>query len=294
MSLVSMTGFGRGTAVAGGVRAEVELSSVNRKQLDVRVNLPRGLISLDSLVYARIHEAVSRGNVTGNVKLALTGGAAAQALTVDANLAAESLRKLRRVAKRLRLRDDLSLRSLLQIPDVVRRATPEEDTERAWQVVAKALTQALRGLGAMRRAEGQALERHLQAEFRHLAKHLQAIRRRAPALPAHYRQILLKRIAEAGVPMSTDDPQLQKEVAFMADRCDISEEIVRLDSHFDQAAKFMQSAKPVGRAMDFLCQEMFREINTLGSKANDHVISRHVVQFKATLECVREQVQNVE
>ena len=294
MALISMTGFGRGAAAARGIKAEVELSSVNRKQLDVRVWLPRGLVSLDSLVYNVIHESVARGNVTGSVKLAMIDSAVAHSATVDEAMARESLRKLRRAAARLGLRDDLTARSLLQLPEVVKRVTPEDDTGKALPLVEKALKQALRSMNDMRRVEGRALERELRRQLRDLKKHLNRIRRRSPELPARYRKTLTARIKDAGVPVNLNDPQLLREVALMADRCDISEEIVRLDSHFEQAQRFMDSERPSGRALDFLCQEMFREINTIGSKANDHLISRHVVQFKAGLECVREQVQNVE
>lgn len=294
MALQSMTGFGRGQAVWQGVSVEVELGSVNRKQFDIRVSLPKGMATLEPQVNERVHRAISRGAITGSVNILLSSQSRRAGVHVDEAMAEAFVGALRRTAARLKLPDDLTASSLLGLPEVVRFQALPESAERLWPVMEKALDRALAGLLAMRKREGRALERDLRRRFVALKKHVQAIRRGAPDVPARYRAVLLKRLQQSGLPFDSSDPQVLKELAVFADRCDISEELVRLDSHFEQAGRLLASREPSGRALDFLCQEMFREINTIGSKANDMDISRCVIAFKAGLEVVREQVQNVE
>jgi uncharacterized protein (TIGR00255 family) len=289
-----MTGFGRGQAVWQGVSVEVELGSVNRKQFDIRISLPKGMATLEPHVNERVHRVISRGSVTGTVNILLSSRSRRAGVQVDADTAEAFVGALRRAAARLKLPDDLKASALLGLPEVVRFQALPESADRLWPVVEKALDRAIASLVAMRRREGRALERDLRRRFAALKKDVRVILRGAPDVPKRYRAVLLKRLQQSGVPMDSGDPQLLKELALFADRCDISEELVRLDSHFDQADRLLASREPAGRAMDFLCQEMFREINTIGSKANDMGISRCVIAFKAGLEAVREQVQNVE
>ena len=157
------------------------------------------------------------------------------------------------------------------------------------------MDEALAELVTMRDREGANLEADMRSRLAGLQEPVAAIAKFAPEVVANYRTAMLKRLLEAELTnIALDDPSLLREVAIFADRCDISEELTRLESHFKQADEILGSDKPCGRAMDFLCQEMFREINTIGSKANDAEIAKHVIQFKAELETVREQVQNVE
>jgi uncharacterized protein (TIGR00255 family) len=168
------------------------------------------------------------------------------------------------------------------------------DTEALWPLMAKALTQALDALAAMRAAEGAVLAADLRARLVRLADVLPALRERAPGITADYRVALLKRLEGVSLRLPADDPSLLREIALFADRCDISEEITRLASHFAQAHDLLASPEPCGRALDFLCQELFREINTIGAKANDATLAKLVIAFKADLEAFREQVHNVE
>lgn len=294
MSLTSMTGFGRGEASASGVKVEVELSSVNRKQFDARISLPRQYTVLESRIYELIHKSINRGHVHGAVKVSAVEQGRARRVIVDEEAAAAYVKSLRSASKKLGLQDDLSSRSLLSLPDVVRFAGIPEDPSKVWPMVRKALTAALRELHRMEKDEGAALEKDLVARLSNLRKLHARIERHAPAVLRRYRKALRERLKQAGVPVDGMTESLVQEIAVFADRSDISEEITRLGSHFDQADELVKSRQPVGRALDFLCQEMLREINTIGSKANDAKIAAAVVHFKTGLESVREQVQNIQ
>ena len=294
MALKSMTGYGRGSASVRGIKADVELNSVNRKQFDARLSLPRGAAALESRILEAIHQQVSRGQVTGEVVIHFTSAARARGVVVDADLAGAYLRALRRAAVRLRLRDDLNASQMLALPEVVRYHHPQEDASVVWPAVAAALRIALGALLRMRTVEGAALARDMTSRFSRLACAVRRIRRHAPGVTARYRAALLQRLAGAGLRVGDGDQQLLKELALFAERSDIAEELTRLESHLTQARKALGQVAPVGRTLDFIVQEMFREITTIGSKANAIAISREAIAFKAELERIREQVQNVE
>ena len=295
MSLMSMTGRGTGSAAGRLARAEAELSSVNRKQLDVGVGLPRFLASFEARVQAQIQAALSRGRVTGEIRVTWAEAAQRAGVRVDEALARAQVGALRAAAKKLGLPDDLKASALLALPGVVVAEHGAKDIEALWPVVAQALGAALEQLQAMRRKEGAALGRDLRARLKTLARLAGEIGARAPAVAETYRANLQKRIA-AALPGSelAGDERLLKEVALFADRTDITEEQVRLESHLRQAADLLKAGGVAGRTLDFLVQELGREINTIGSKANDGEITRRVIAFKTELERIREQVQNIE
>jgi len=296
MAMVSMTGFGRGEAGAGGVKVVVELSTVNRKQFDCNFSMPRELASLDSKLQALVHTRVSRGYVKGLVAVTAAGAAEADgAGGLDIERAAKQVAALRAAAAKLGLADDLTASALLRLPDVLRPNVLPDDPLELWPLIERAALAALESLQLMRRREGLALEQDFRARFAALESLGREIAALAPAVPASYKAVLEKRLAELLGPGCVVDPALvAREVAVFADRCDVSEELTRLASHFGQVAKVLDEGGACGRTLDFLCQELFREINTTGSKANQAEISRRVIDFKAGLEAVREQVQNVE
>ncbi len=294
MALHSMTGYGRGDAVSQGMSVQVELSSVNRKQLEVRLNLPRSLASLESRMVERIQASLSRGQVTGGVVVRISEGLRQKSLRVDRPLAMAYVNELRRTARALKLPDDLSASLLIELPEVVSYSGADQDAEHVWPVLQKALRGAVRQLVAMRECEGAALATDLQRRLRKLGEYLNQIRHEAPEVTRRYRLALQARLKRSGAPVNTDDPALLKELAIFADKSDISEEITRLESHFKQAYGLLKSVEPAGRTLDFLAQEMFREINTIGSKANEVRITNQVIRFKTELERIREQVQNIE
>jgi uncharacterized protein (TIGR00255 family) len=290
-----MTGFGRGEACEGAVKAVVELSAVNRKQFDCNFSMPRELASLDSKLQALIHTRVSRGYVKGLVTVTATAEGGGGAATLDVATVAAQIGALRAAAGKLGLADDLTASALLRLPDILRPRILPDDPLEVWPLVERAAQAALENLETMRRREGKALEQDLRARFTALEALGQDVAKLAPEVPAAYRAVLEKRLAELLGPGNVVDPALvAREVAVFADRCDVSEELTRLASHFVQVTKVLDAGGACGRTLDFLCQELFREINTTGSKANNAEISRLVIEFKAGLEAAREQVQNIE
>jgi len=289
-----MTGFGRGEASANGVKIVVELSTVNRKQFDCNFSMPRELGSLESKLHALIHAQVTRGYVKGLLSVAVSGADAASGV-IDVQQVEAQVTALRAAAAKLGLADDLTASVLLRLPDVLRPKVLPDDPMEAWPLIEHATQEALKSLADMRRREGGALEKDLRRRFAALETVSAQIGQLAPAVPKAYKVILEKRLAELMGPEGAVDPAaVAREVAVFADRCDVSEELTRLASHFVQVGKALEAREACGRTLDFLCQEMFREINTTGSKANDAEISRLVIEFKAGLEAAREQVQNVE
>jgi uncharacterized protein (TIGR00255 family) len=293
MALKSMTGFGEGTASAGGVRVTVELSSVNRKQLDVNIALPRNLMTLDACVQGLVRESFSRGRVSGVVRIEATG-ISSGLVKVDEKLALEYVAGIRKVAKKLKLADDLGAESIARLPGIVSVEQENLDAGLVGSVLEEALAKALRGLTRMRTAEGRILAHDLRDRLATLEQMSKTLRALSGSVVVDYREKLFHRLEEAGLQDLAADERIVKEIALFADRCDISEELTRLKSHIAQARKLLRSSEPVGRTLDFLCQELFREINTIGSKANEVEITRVAVNFKTELERIREQVQNVE
>ena len=296
MAIISMTGFGRGEISENGMKVVVELSTVNRKQFDCNISMPRELGCLEAKLHTLIHAEVSRGYVKGNVTLkAVQGGDGMRLLNME--LLKAQVAELREAARQLNVIDDLSTSALLQLPDAMSNAVLFEHPEVIWQLIEQATKQALKQLGQMRAREGAALEADLRKRFLELKVLSEAIVPRAAAVPKQYQATLEKRLADLlsdGSKGIVDSALLAREVAIFADRCDVSEELTRLASHFAQVVKVLEDDQASGRTLDFLCQEMFREINTTGSKANDAEMTRLVIMFKAGLEAAREQVQNVE
>lgn len=294
MALKSMTGFGRGEANGNGVKVTVELSTVNRKQFDCNFSMPRELACLDAKLHPLVHSRISRGYVKGLITVAAVVGAdAAGSLPLAA--VSRQIEALRSLARELGLADDLTASALLRLPDAVRPSLLPEDPLEFWPILEVATTAALENLESMRLREGDALEQDLRGRFKELEAGGRLIAALAPGVPAAYKATLGKRLAELlGNGAAVEPALLAREVAVFADRCDVSEELTRLASHFDQVEKVLAQGGACGRTLDFLCQELFREINTTGSKANNAEISRLVIDFKAGLEAAREQVQNIE
>lgn len=293
MALKSMTGFGEGAASASGIRVSAELSSVNRKQLDINISLPRNLVTLDAQVQRKVRAEFSRGRVSGIVRVEAADGSIGS-VVLNADLAAQYVVHLRSTAQKLNLPDDLGADCLTRLSGVTSIEQHELNADHVSTVLEEALDKALKGLSKMRANEGRALEKDLRERISLLDQLVKEIRKQASTVVAAYREKLFQRLEEAGLKDLASDERIVKEVAIFADRCDISEELTRLKSHLAQTRKLLRSSEPVGRTLDFLCQELFREINTVGSKANEVEITRQVVAFKTELERIREQVQNIE
>lgn len=290
----SMTGYGRGESSQAGFKITIELSSVNRKQIEIAVNLPRDIEVLEAQIRDEINRRVARGRVTVRVSVHAAEAAAGKS-RINFTLAKAYAKELRTLAKSLRLSDDVTLDMLSRAPGVLQTDEQIPEAEALWPGTSKALKTALDTLIKMREREGAWLGKDLKARIATMRAGVARVQKLAPQVAERYRAQLLARIKSAGLesPVLEED-RLLKEVFYFADRADISEELTRLQSHFQQFEDCVKSGEPVGRTLDFLSQEINREINTIGSKANDSLISREVVVLKAELEKFREQVQNVE
>lgn len=289
-----MTGYGRGECAQDGIKVTVELSSVNRKQGEISVNLPRELDVLEAQIRDEVNRCISRGRLAARVLLHTGEGRRAAKMLLNASLAKAYARELSRLAKRLKLSGPVTLDHLVRAPGVFQADEEPVDAEEFWPAVKQALRQALAMLVKMREREGAHLAKDLRARMANMRKSVGRIQKRAPLVAVRYRDQLMERIKHAGLTAPADDERLLKEVIYFADRSDIAEELTRLQSHFQQFDDCVKSREPVGRTLDFLAQEMNREVNTVGSKANDALISREIVMLKAELERFREQVQNIE
>jgi len=289
----SMTGYGRGQSVHNGSKFSVELNSVNRKQSDVVVTLPRELTELEPRVRDLINAAVSRGRL--NVVIAChQSTSSTQNLALDANLARIYYRAMLDLQKELKAAGEINIETVLRAPGVLRLPEEQLSIDEAWPHVEASLKEALADLVKMREREGKHLAKDLIHRLKVVRGCVRSIRQLQPGVLKRHRQSLHERIERAGIALSFDDERLVKEVIFFADKSDISEEMTRLESHFAQFAHHLRKNEPVGRTLEFMCQEIGREFNTLGAKANDVEISQLVVTCKAEMEKIREQIQNIE
>jgi uncharacterized protein (TIGR00255 family) len=290
-----MTGYGRGEHIQEGYKITTELSSVNRRQAEISVYLPRELEPLEARVRSEINRRVARGRVTARISLQVTESALISHAHVNIALAKAYARELKKLATELKISSELSLDTLVRAPGVFQVDSALADADHFWPGIAASLKDALDALIRMRTREGAHLAKDLKARISAMRKAVAKVRTEAPEMVARYRVQLRERIKAAGLPLPAEEEErLQKEIIYFADRSDISEEVTRLQSHFKQFDDCSRSDEPVGRTLDFLAQEMNREVNTIGSKASDTVIGREVVLLKTELEKFREQVQNVE
>ena len=290
-----MTGYGWGECSRNGFKVTVELSSVNRKQSEISMNLPRELEVLEAQMRDEINQRVARGRVTARVSLHAIEGKEAARAHINKALARAYARELERLAKDLKLSGSVSLDLIMRAPGVLQSSEEMADAEHFWPAVEKALRQALAMLVSVRQREGAALRKDLCQRITAMRRAVARVQKEAPEVQKRYRDQLIERVKGAGLAEpEIDEDRLLKEVVYFADRSDISEELTRLASHFQQFDDCLKKNEPVGRMLDFLAQEMNREINTIGSKANDSAISREVVVLKTELEKFREQAQNVE
>lgn len=290
-----MTGYGRGECARDGFKVTVELSSVNRKQSEISVVLPRELEVLEAQIRDVVNRSISRGRLTARVSMHAAEGRVACHVRLNTSLAKAYVRELRHLAKDLNLTGPITLDLVARVPGILQTDEELAEAEDFWPAVEKALHKALAALLRMREREGAHLARDLAARIGIMRKSAAHVLKHSPTVQQRYREQLIQRIKNADVEApGADDERLMKEIIYFADRSDISEELTRLQSHFQQFDDCLSSGEPVGRTLDFLAQEMNREINTIGSKANDSLISRAVVTLKTELEKFREQAQNVE
>lgn len=291
MASISMTGFGHGEAESDGIRIEVELASVNRKQFDFSFSAPKELAPLEAVCRELVNARVSRGRVNARFSIALTQNGVGG---WDVAAVRDRVDQLRHLAKVVGIADDVTLRDILALPDFESLSVHQLDASVCRPILEAALIMALNQLCEMRATEGAALAVDLESRIERLRANHEKIGTAASEVPKRYQAQLHKRIADLGVSMSVDEPALAREVAFCAERCDVSEELTRMNAHFNHFIALLSADTASGRQLDFLCQEMNREVNTIGSKAGDASISAVVIEMKSLIETIREQVQNLE
>lgn len=289
----SMTGYGRRLISRDGREMTVEIKTVNHRFLDVSLRMPRALSFAEEAVRKRLGQSLRRGHVDMNVSY-LNLRADARVVRVDEGLVAQYVNAIQSIGKVLNGTGEIDPASFIASqPDVLTVMVAEEDQDAVLALLMDTMAAALSDVEAMREREGEALQKDLALHLDEVKKIRDEIAALAPQVPLNYQEKLKARLAELGV-KDLDEQRLYQEVALMADRCAIDEELSRLLSHFDQVTEALQGKGEVGRRLDFLVQELNREVNTIGSKASDAQITKLVVAAKSEIEKIREQVQNVE
>ena len=291
--MYSMTGYGRGAVSMDGRELTIELKSVNNRFLDIGMKLPRQLSFLEDGFRKLLSDGLSRGHVDVYVNYRNLRSDA-KTVRVDEALLKAYLDSARESGEALGLADDLTLSRALSLPDVTTILPADEDQEALIDLGSRCMQQAIDALKVMRHKEGERLKLDLSARMDTMTGYAAAIEERAPAVVEEYRTKLTARIEELLGETEVDRTRLATEVAIFADRAAIDEEIVRLNTHLVHFRELLNASEPVGRKMDFLVQEMNRECNTIGSKANDGELTSIVLLCKAEIEKLREQIQNIE
>jgi len=291
----SMTGFGHGRATGDGTTAAVEIRSTNKRHLNVYVHLPDPMAEEEAEVRSRMQDAFERGQFDVDVSVE-HGDTEDLPVAVDADAAMRYKQRLEQLSAAAQIKEPVRLDHLLQFDDIF-AAEEERETakiKRAWPVVLKALDAAIDDLQAMRAEEGKALRDDLEARTRAIDDHLNAIEERAPKRVDERQDRLRERLAELIDDDRLDPDRIETEIAMLADKLDVTEECVRLHSHLNMFREALDSDDPSGRKLKFITQEIHREANTIGAKADDEEISRHAVDMKEEIEKIKEQIRNVE
>ena len=289
----SMTGYGKFTASAGGKELTVEIKSVNNRYLEINLRLPKILSSQEDVARKILKSKIGRGTVDAYFNYT-DASCANKRVVVDENLVAGYVDAARLLSEKFGIPNDFSVSDAMKIPEALKVESEEEDDEQLACLVTEAVTGACDALVDMRLKEGEGIKTNLTQLLDIIADQLEKVRGRADGVVADYKVRIAERIAEMLADVETDETKLLNEVAFFADKADIYEEISRLGSHISQFRGELEREGQTGRKLDFLSQEMNREINTMGSKANDYDITTCVLKMKNELEKIKEQIRNVE
>ena len=292
----SMTGYGRAEAVLGGRKYVVEIKSLNHRYLEMSLRIPANLLPLEMEIKKKINEQLIRGKIDITIRRETYSGIeGSRLLEVNLPLVKNYYDLLIQLKDLFNLKEDITLDMMAGLKDVfIPLETLEDEITVLWEGLAGVLSNAIAALIDMRQKEGEVLGQDLKARLYLINEHLDEIDARAPQIVLEYQKRLVARIRELMDGMVIDESRLSQEVAIMAEKSDITEEIVRFRSHIKQFLEMLKSPEAIGRKVDFLIQEMNREVNTIGSKSNDAEISCHVIEIKSELAKLREQVQNLE
>jgi len=291
----SMTGYGRAEAAKNGLRLEVEIRSVNNRFLDLAMRLPRAIMPLEGKIKELLQQEISRGRV--NVTISLDeGNDGTEEIEFDPAVAEATIAFLKKMKSRFRLAGEIEVGTLAAFPDIVKRRKKEWSEEEVWPLAQGLLKKAIKEFNKMRVTEGKALADDLRKRIVLLNKELEKIEKRSPRRAAEAKEALRRRVNEllSGESMQITEERLASEIALFVDRMDCTEEVVRFRSHNLQFLECLDEGEAVGKRLGFLIQEMHREANTIGSKANDAEIARASIFLKEEVEKVREQIQNIE
>jgi len=292
----SMTGYGRGETIQDDRRVTVEIKSINNRFCDIQVRQSRVLQPLETRTRELVSRRLSRGKIDVSINFEDNSESAYQ-VHCDLGLAKAYAHALRQISETISSSESVSASQIARFNDVLRVESAQIDPESVWQLLEATLEQAIDNLMAMRHREGSKLVSDINAKAARLLDLMEKVAVRAPLVPAEYRQRLAERVESLLNDQSRkfyDEQRLAAEVLLFADKCAIDEELVRLDSHLNQLATILLEDGAIGKKLDFLLQEINREINTIGSKANDLELVQQVVEMKSELEKIREQIQNIE
>ncbi len=290
----SMTGFGRGEYSNDRYHFKIEIKAVNHRYNDISVKMPRHISYVEEKIKRIVKNKISRGKIDIYINLEYVDESPIS-IKIDMNLAKSYKESLERLNKELDLDGDIRINNILAMSDIIKTERKELGEEEIWECLNKALDTALTEIVHMKKSEGRELEEDIISNLSKIENILVKIENRSPFVVLEYKEKLKIRISElVEGNMEVDNDKLSYEVAYFADKSNINEEIIRLNSHINQFKSFLKENDAVGRKLDFLTQEMNREINTIGSKANDKDISIWVVEIKGEIEKIREQVQNIE
>jgi len=289
----SMTGYGIGQKVISLGRVTAEARSSNHRYLDISLRLPKKLSPFETRIKEMVKVHFSRGRFDISIEMD-SGGKDRFKLEPNIEAAQMYVDALESLKSTLDITGEVTLDLVSRARDVITAKEVEGDVGPLWEEISEVLLSCLEALEAMREREGRNLVLDLKRRLKRIARNTKEVRGRSPSVVEVYRKRLSERLAEMTEGMEIDRSRLHQEVAYFADRSDITEEVVRIDSHLRQFGQMLESDEPVGRKMDFLLQEIHREVNTISAKANDVVISQKVVEIKAELERMREQIQNIE
>jgi uncharacterized protein (TIGR00255 family) len=290
--VVSMTGFGRSKAESERFSVTVEVKTVNHRFCEFHIRMPRQLLKTEEKIKKKLGEHIKRGRV--EVFVTLEGeGVVSRSVHIDWQALDEFVHHISEIKNRYGITGEVELRDLLNREEIIHIEEKETGNEELERLVLAAIEEAGSQLVQMRKLEGEALEIDVSHHIGLLKENIASVKKFAPDVVEQYRGRLNKKMNEflAG---QADEDRILTEVAFFADKADISEEVTRLESHVSQFLEIMKANEPLGRKLDFLLQEMNREVNTIGSKANDSRIAKEVVEMKSLLEKIKEQVQNIE
>lgn len=291
--LKSMTGYGRQETVIEGKKILVEIKSVNHRFSDYNIKVPRHLGFLEDKVRKYASENVTRGKI--DIYVAVESyDEADKDITLNEELARNYIEVLKELRDKFGLCDDISVSNVARYTDIFKTERREEDQEEIWRLVRSVMSEALDAFVAMREREGERIERDLRERIALMSELAKKVDERSPQTVAEYRDKLYIKIKELLEDREIDEARVLTEVAIFADKVAVNEETVRLSSHFEEFYQILDSGEPAGRKLDFLIQEINREVNTIGSKANDIEIAKIVVTLKGEIEKLREQIQNIE